>query len=401
MPDQTDFPSPWTYDPRLRRTGDVYYLAREILVARSDLPLVIDALRDLGAGRPDLTGQPIDAYVVRFVLPLNSDGTEPDVPAVVDLLRALPGNPRVGPNHAFAANNFEGLPKLHGGGATDPRPAPPLPKAEPVQPDSRVVRVAVIDTGLPAEALTLPLFRDHQRHGKHEPDPVYANTAIRRIGLMGGHGAATAGIIARYAGRAHLSSVQVLDVAGVADEMTFAAGVLRARDGAAEIISMSLGGTYYGEIPPVALSLVLDDLPAGTVLVAAAGNTETAMPKFYPASRPGVISVAALNSTGAQLAPAAFSNTGPWITACAPGVRVHCAYVHGTWEFGNLPVEYKGYVSWSGTSFATPYVAARIAAATTIHDATAADAAAKLLPGLPVPFPGYGSLFEAPAGFTF
>src|SRR4051812_32023047 len=103
MPDETVFPNPWVFDPRIRRAGDVYYIAGEILVAVDHEPIVQDALLRLGATRAEQT-TPLDAYVTRYVLPLNEDGTEPDVLETVRLLRDLPGSPRVGPNHAFAAN---------------------------------------------------------------------------------------------------------------------------------------------------------------------------------------------------------------------------------------------------------------------------------------------------------
>jgi subtilisin family serine protease len=399
MPGETRFPNPWALDPRVRRTGNTYYMANEILVAADDAGMVSGAMRGLGAQRTEAPDG-IDEYVHRYVLPDTGDDP-PVVPRVVGEMRALGNSPRVGLNHVFAANAIpiSGQPKLHGGTATDPAPAP-HPEVSGLPADSRVVRVAVIDTGLDPAALTLPVFYQHQRHGRHEPDAVYENPAVRRIGLMGGHGTASAGIIARYARRAHLTSIQVLNVHGICDEWTLAAGILRARDAGAEIISMSLGGTYVGDEEPLALKAVLDDLPAGTVVVAAAGNVDAATPNFYPASRPGVISVAAIDTTdpaGAEV-PATFSNTGDWITACAPGVRVHAPYVFGTWTYGTNPIDFTGAVAWSGTSFATPFVAAQIAATTTLKE-TCAEAAERLIGELQQSFPGYGKYVPAPAGF--
>ncbi|MFC4068334.1 S8 family peptidase [Actinoplanes subglobosus] len=400
MPGETSFPNPWALDPRVRRTGNTYYMANEILVAADDAPMVRGAMRGLGAQRSEAPDG-IDEYVHRYVLPDTGDDP-PAMTAVVGQLRATGNSPRVGLNHVFAANGsipISGQPKLHGGTATDPAPAP-NPQVSGLATDSRVVRVAVIDTGLDPAALTLPVFYQHARHGRHEPDTVYENPAVRRIGLMGGHGTAAAGIIARYARRAHLTSIQVLNVHGICDEWTLAAGILRARDAGAEIISMSLGGTYVGDEEPLALKAVLDDLPAGTVVVAAAGNVDAATPNFYPASRPGVVSVAAIDTTdpaGTEV-PAAFSNTGDWITACAPGVRVHAPYVFGTWNYGANPIDFTGAVAWSGTSFAAPFVAAQIAANTTLKE-TCAEAADRLLGGLSRSFPGYGRYVPAPPGF--
>jgi hypothetical protein len=395
MPEETSFPNPWVFDPRIRNAGDVYYIAREILVAVEHGPVVQDVLRGLGARRAE-KASPLDAYVLRYVLPLNEDGSEPDVIEVVRVLRDLPGNPRVGPNHAFAANGFPitGQPKIQGGAGDDPISVRPLPA--PVPAGGRAVRVAVVDTGLDRDAHILPIFRNHLRNGRHELDDVYENRSAGRIGLMGGHGTAVASIVARYADQACLSSIQVLNVAGTTDECTLALGILRARDDAAEIISMSLGGVYDGEQEPVALSEIFADLPEGTVLVAAAGNVASPQEHFYPACRSGVISVAAIDTTVSPPVPAPFSNEYSWIVVGAPGVRVHAAYVFGTWEYGRVPLDFEGYVAWSGTSFATPYVSALIAAATAPKE-SAADGAARVLTSLAaMPFNDYGKVF-APA----
>ncbi|SDT00876.1 S8 family peptidase [Actinoplanes derwentensis] len=402
MPEETAFPNPWALDPRIRRTGDTYYFAGELLVADPDMREMNTLLGPLRTLRT-VADDPLAGIVTRVAVPAGDDGVETDLPALVSSMRGLArGGPRVGLNHAFAANSgapITGQPKLHGGLATEPLPVPEQPTAAGAT-ECRPVRVAVVDTGLDPAALTMPVFGRPLRHGVHELDQVYLDSATRRIGLMGGHGTAAAGVVARYARHCVLMSVQVLSVHGITDEVNLAAGILRARDAGAEIISMSLGGVFEGDTPPLALELVLDSLPAETVVVAAAGNVESATPNFYPASRDGVISVAAVDTTGAAAVPAGFSNTGNWITVCAPGVRVHLPYVTGTWDHGPQPLTFAGQVAWSGTSFATPYVAARIAAATSAGQ-SCRDAADILLKGLPDPFPGYGRYLEAPGDFTY
>ncbi len=407
MPEETAFPNPWALDPRIRRTDDTYYFAGELLVAAQDVPRLtglLGPLRTIGRA----SGDPLAAFVTRVAVPDGDDGVETDLPSLVSSMRSLSAGPRIGLNHAFAANTaapmlaggipIEGQPKLHGGTATDPLPVADEPDAAPVT-GARTVRVAVIDTGIDPVALTTALFDRPLKHGVHEPDPVYQDPATHVIGLMGGHGTAAAGVVARYARNCELTSIQVLSVNGITDELGLAAGILRAHDAGAEIISMSLGGTFEGEAPPLALELVLDSLPKQTVVVAAAGNVNRPTPRFYPASRAGVISVAAIDTTGPASVPAGFSNTGDWITVCAPGVRAHMPYVTGAWPFGTVPLDFHGAVAWSGTSFATPFVAARIAA-TTMPGQTCREAADLLITGLPDPFPGYGRFLEAPAGFV-
>lgn len=402
MPEPTAFPNPWALDPRIRRTGDTYYFAGELLVASQDLPAVNSLLGPVRTLRAT-AGDPLAGMVTRVAVPDGDDGLETDLPALLSSMRGLRrGGPRVGLNHAFAANSsapITGQPKLHGGLASEPLPVAEQPRAAGTT-ECRTVRVAVIDTGLDPAALTMELFGRPLRHAGHELDRVYLDAATKRIGLMGGHGTAAAGVVARYARGCELMSVQVLSVDGITDEVGLAAGILRARDAGAEIISMSLGGVFEGDTPPMAVELVLDSLPAETVVVAAAGNVENPTPNFYPASRDGVISVAAVDTTGASPAPAAFSNTGNWITVCAPGVRVHLPFVTGTWDHGAQPISVTGQVAWSGTSFATPYVAARIAAATTAGQ-SCRDAADILLKGLPDPFPGYGRYLAAPGDFVY
>ena len=57
---------------------------------------------------------------------------------------------------------------------------------------------------------------------------------------------------------------------------------------------------------------------------------------------------------------AEFSNTGDWVDACAPGVDVVSSFVR--LRPGSGERDY-GFARWSGTSFATPQVAAEIATA--------------------------------------
>ena len=95
----------------------------------------------------------------------------------------------------------------------------------------------------------------------------------------------------------------------------------------------------------------------GAVVVASAGNDGTCRPAL-PASLPGVISVGAIGPYG----PAPFSNYGPWVRACAPGVDLCSTFFNG-YE-GSLPPNpdgtdpdnYAGWALWSGTSFSAPVV---------------------------------------------
>jgi subtilisin family serine protease len=98
-------------------------------------------------------------------------------------------------------------------------------------------------------------------------------------------------------------------------------------------------------------------------VIAAAGNGgghATSSPnhnrRFWPAADPDVIAVGAFNSTSGDVAP--FTNQGD---VYAPGVGLLSTYVTGWRKEPNGPF-YQGWAKWSGTSFATPVVAAEIAA---------------------------------------
>jgi subtilisin family serine protease len=84
---------------------------------------------------------------------------------------------------------------------------------------------------------------------------------------------------------------------------------------------------------------------------------------MYPAALPQVISVGALDSTGAA---APFTNYGPWVDACTLGVDVVSIFFDGF--DGDEPMvdgvdsdQFRGWATWSGTSFAAPRVVAALA----------------------------------------
>ena len=80
------------------------------------------------------------------------------------------------------------------------------------------------------------------------------------------------------------------------------------------------------------------------VVVAAAGNEQQSQPgqTWYPAAYDGVLAVAAVDSNGA---PIAQSNQGSWVGIAAPGENLTSTAAGGS-----------GYLTQSGTSFATAIV---------------------------------------------
>jgi subtilisin family serine protease len=80
----------------------------------------------------------------------------------------------------------------------------------------------------------------------------------------------------------------------------------------------------------------------------------------YPAAFKGVVAVGAIDENDERTV---FTNYGPWLDACAPGLEVHSTFVD--WQSptaqSDVRRSFEGYAVWSGTSFSTPAVAAEIA----------------------------------------
>jgi len=162
-----------------------------------------------------------------------------------------------------------------------------------------------------------------------------------------GHGTHCAGIAAAtmdnskgIAGVAQVSVMaeKVLDSSGSGSDYGVAQGIQHATDSGADVISMSLGGGGYSSTLDNACQYAWD---AGVVIVAAAGNGYTS-PVEYPAKYDTVIAVSALDEPGTTLA--GYSNVGAEVELAAPGSNI-------------LSSTGGGYVSWDGTSMATPHVA--------------------------------------------
>ena len=238
------------------------------------------------------------------------------------------------------------------------------------------------------------------------------------VGLLDthiGHGTFIAGVVRQAAPEARVLMIRVMHTDGIVHESTLllALAVLGAQVAAAaagtgsgtgtgsgsgsgatvvDLLSLSLG--YYDEKPAdIAYTghvakLIHRLTGSGVGVVASAGNDSTVRPCFpaalaaaqAPPGAPPVISVGALDPNGAK---AMFSNDGPWVTAWADGADVISTYpvdLNGSEQpmaAGSLPGsrlgrrretldpdDFRGgFAVWSGTSFAAPLVAARLAAA--------------------------------------
>ena len=285
--------------------------------------------------------------------------------------------------------------------------------------------VAVLDTGLgrhewfpeeledaSAETCTDPCPGAHRRvtHGGapigvwKEPSRDPENTGVvfddvnGLIDVLCGHGTFIAGVVRQRCPQAVILSVPVMasDGAALEDDVVAALSLLLERHRAAkaapgtvthgilDVVNLSLG--YYHETPEDADDTALHDLlrefaDEGVVVVACSGNDATRA-RFFPAAfaapgEDGIVAVGATNPDDRSVA--LFSNVGDWGTAHAPGAGIVSTVPTtlsgslrpGIWVEGHGPgpragVDFddfrSGFAVWSGTSFASPWIAGDIAA---------------------------------------
>lgn len=127
-----------------------------------------------------------------------------------------------------------------------------------------------------------------------------------------------------------------------------------------QVVNLSLGSASDAVLGAV----VTKSLSAGLVLVAAAGNGGPLAAPIYPAAYPGVIAVTAVD---AQKRLYVRANRGAYVAIAAPGVDVWVP----------LAVNDSKGKYMSGTSFASPFVAAAVAQAVASQPKTATPISAQ------------------------
>jgi thermitase len=188
-----------------------------------------------------------------------------------------------------------------------------------------------------------------------------------------GHGTHVAGIVAAVlnnnegvAGLAPgvtILPVRVMDVRGRGSDRAIARGIRFSADKGAKVINLSLGATLtLNADEPSALvnDAIIYAQQQGALVVVAAGNDAVPLPNAIAVDNPDVLVVAATDERDRK---APFSNSGPWVAVSAPGV--HILSTMPTYEVfltsDRLPPDERfrrNYDYMSGTSQATPYVAA-------------------------------------------
>lgn len=294
------------------------------------------------------------------------------------------------------------------GGRTPVTWVGPAPRRGPVT--TRRPRVVILDTGTGAH----PWFDDADHAGclvrvpnkiaGSESSGVFEDPLEGVLDPDAGHGTFIAGIIRQTCPDADIVSIEVMGGDGIVEEGLLIQSLdsvlnthVRAQHGGGEragivdVVSLSLG--YYHEHPAdrdfdSLLWPVLDALGrAGVLVVASAGNDATTRPLYPAAFTPypdgvvtecaldslPVVSVSALNPAGST---ALFSNAGAWVNAHQYGAAIVSTMPQlDGGEQAGYQVELAGdiratidpdafqggFATWSGTSFAAPVLAGKLA----------------------------------------
>lgn len=205
---------------------------------------------------------------------------------------------------------------------------------------SNDVIVAVVDTGVD---LSHPDLKGRLLKGYNVVAPD--EEPIDDVG----HGTHVAGIISANVNNGEgiagmmwggkILPVKALDKSGSGTTYSVAQGIIWATDNGAKVINLSLGNYADAQFLHEAIKYAFDK---DVVLVAATGNDNTERPG-YPAAYPEVLSVSA---TDYNLQKASFSNYGDYVDVVAPGESIASTYPDNQ------------YAALSGTSMASPHVAA-------------------------------------------
>jgi Subtilase family len=247
------------------------------------------------------------------------------VPPGVDPEAAIDDMARIEPTATIDYTHYYGL-QVNPSGAPGARSGAALPRK------AGAFTVGMIDTGV-------------ARH------PALTGSAISTRDFSKGNSAIPT---------AHGTAVASILVSDGAKSL-FVANIFRGGAGApftsAEAIASALEWLVGNKISVVNMSLsgprnaILDRLiersaAKGTIIVAAAGNGGPTAPPAYPAALPNVVAVTAVD---ANLRVYRYANQGPYLDVAARGVNEPAARASG------------GTGMLSGTSFATPHVAAWLA----------------------------------------
>ncbi|WP_436527529.1 S8 family peptidase [Actinoplanes sp. HUAS TT8] len=207
------------------------------------------------------------------------------------------------------------------------------------------VTVAVIDTGV--DASNVDLAGKVLTGWDATTDKAGGNTDPN------GHGTHVAGTIGAVTGNTigissvapdtKILPVRVLGQDGSGYMSDAAEGIVWAADNGAKVINMSLGSS--SQVTAVSNAVAYARSKGVTVIAAAGNERGSGSPVSYPAADPGVIAVAATDSSDHV---ASYSNAGSYVDVAAPGSSILSTYPAALG---------RSYATMSGTSMASPHVA--------------------------------------------
>jgi subtilisin family serine protease len=235
------------------------------------------------------------------------------------------------------------------------------------RPAAEGVTVAVCDTGVDTAHPDLAgVVASYDHESATATDFVGHGTHV--TGILGARADDAAGVTGVAGCRVAIWKVfpdEPLEGTFYVDGSRFLRALNAVATSGAKVLNLSLGGTQSSQ----AEQLLFERLErAGVTVVAAMGNEhDHGNPVEYPAAYDHVLAVGAVAETNRR---SPFSNTGPHIGIAAPGSNVLST-------LPTSPSQYRPdtrYASWSGTSMATPHVAAAAALVAARHpDWTPAD----------------------------
>ena len=385
------------YPPEWEKDG-ADYLCRigTVLVRDEDLTRVVELFRGGTPGEGGIGG------VTRLLLPDKVPPDAPEGPTSTQRFLALAdlrlGRGVVTPEHLFYVT-----PSVSPCPATEPEEVAPGIPPDPALPspflpagaaDGRGVKVVVLDVGwseAPAAYWLDGVTGDPE-------DAFFPSGMIRPYA---GHGTFIAGVLRAIARNVEVVVKSYFTSVGAMWEFDLAEALDEVLDLAPDIISLSAGTRTRFDLPALGLDVFVQtrlNRVNGLVLVAAAGNENT-RDYFWPAAFPEVVGVGALADNGRDRA--SFSNFGGWVDVYAPGENLVNAFLTGSYECTEPPNTgqvraFTGMARWSGTSFATPLVAALVAGRMSLTGESARQSADALLAfALTQPSPGVGPVLTA------
>ncbi len=299
-------------------------------------------------------------YLVQSELPLED--------VLCRLEDASHGEFEVTPNHVLFGSPVWGMDPY--GEPRRPRDGEPEPQL--VGKGAGVI-VAVVDSGVPRGHQENAILAQVETWPSEEEPWLYAGPEPVLAGPQG-HGSFVAGVVRQAAAKATVRSYRALDTDGATDEWYLGHQLALVLAGGARVINLSLGTTTRADQTLMGLNALEAAArqerhrhgPVAPIVVAAAGNLGGGR-KVYPAADPWTISVGAADDTGDSkegLKRATFSNFGGWVDVYARGVDIISSYEAKPYRSSsgqNQVTQFEGTAVWSGTSFAAPYVSAKVA----------------------------------------